>query len=38
MDIKVQIVANAEEMEIVRDIRNQVFIVEENVMQHVKID
>jgi len=38
MDIKVQIVANAEEMEIVRDIRHQVFIVEQNVPQLVEID
>ena len=38
MDIKVQIVANAEEMKIVRDIRHQVFIVEQNVPQHVEID
>ena len=38
MDIKVQIVANAEEMEIVQDIRHQVFIVEQNVPQHVEID
>jgi len=38
MDIKVQIVANAEEMEIVRDIRHQVFIVEQNVPQLVEIN
>jgi len=38
MDIKVQIVANAVEMEIVRDIRHQVFIVEQNVPQLVEIN
>ena len=38
MDIKVRLVANTEEMEIVRDIRHQVFIVEQNVPQHVEVD
>ena len=38
MDIKVRIVANNEEMEIVRDIRHQVFIVEQKVPQHVEVD
>ena len=38
MDIKVRLVANTEEMEIVRDIRYQVFIVEQNVPQHVEVD
>ena len=31
MDIKVRIVENGAEMEIVRDIRHRVFIVEQNV-------
>ena len=38
MDIKVRNVVNAEEMEIVRDIRHRVFIVEQNVPQHVEVD
>ena len=38
MDIKVRLVANTEEMEIVRDIRHQVFIVEQNVPQYVEVD
>ena len=38
MDIKVRIVANANEMDIVRDIRHRVFIVEQNVPQLVEID
>ena len=38
MDIKVRIVANAKEMDIVRDIRHSVFIVEQNVPQHVEVD
>ena len=38
MEIKVRIVENAKEMEIVRDIRHRVFIVEQNVPQHVEVD
>ena len=38
MDIKVRNVVNAEEMEIVRDIRHRVFIMEQNVPQHVEVD
>ena len=38
MDIKVRIVANAKEMDIVRDIRHRVFIVEQNVPRHVEVD
>ena len=38
MDIKVRIVANAKEMDIVRDIRHRVFIMEQNVPQHVEVD
>ena len=38
MDIKVRIVKNGAEMEIARDIRYQVFIVEQNVPQHVEVD
>ena len=38
MDIKVRIVANTEEMKIVRDIRHQVFIIEQKVPQHVEVD
>jgi len=38
MDIKVYIVENGKEMEIVRDIRHKVFILEQNVPQHVEVD
>ena len=38
MNIKVRIVTNAKEMDIVRDIRHRVFIVEQNVPQHVEVD
>ena len=38
MDIKVRIVVNAKEMDIVLDIRHRVFIVEQNVPQHVEVD
>ena len=38
MEINVQIVENAEEMKIVRDIRHRVFIVEQNVPEHVEAD
>ena len=38
MDIKVHIVENSKEMEIVRDIRHKVFILEQNVPQHVEVD
>ena len=38
MEINVRIVENAEEMKIVRDIRHRVFIVEQNVPEHVEVD
>ena len=38
MDIKVRVVENGAEMEIVRAIRHKVFIVEQNVPQHVEVD
>ena len=38
MYIKVRIVENAEEMQIIRDIRHRVFIVEQNVPINVEVD
>ena len=38
MEINVRIVENAEEMKIVRDIRHRVFIMEQNVPEHVEVD